>query len=144
MEKRALSPRSLAAGTLALCLATLSPPALAVPRLEPTRVPSVHRLRGSGGWQRGNRATQRWNIDLIRRDDSSIEGRVTLAGSPLLHIGVLRGTLNGRHVSGSVSDDDGNQAATFVGIVRSNGAWEGTYQDRTGEVGRWIWSGPDQ
>jgi len=134
----------LAVGTLALGLAVLSPPALAAPRLAQTHVPEAHRLRGSGSWQRGNRTPQRWSIDLTRRDDSSFEGRVTLVGSPLLHIGTLRGTLNGRHLSGSVDDDDGNQAATFVGVVRPSGEWVGTYQDRTGEIGRWTWSGTDQ
>jgi hypothetical protein len=126
----------LAAATLVVGLATASTPAAA----ERTYGPA-HGLRGSGDWQRDGRAPQRWEIDLTRRDDTAIEGRVTLAGSPLLRSGVLRGTLDGRRVAGSVSDDDGNQVATFVGVILPSGTWQGTYQDRTGEVGRWSWNG---
>jgi hypothetical protein len=130
----------LAAATLLVGLATVSAPALA----ERTRGadPTARSLRGNGAWQREGRGAQRWDIDVTRRDDETIEGRVTLGGSPLLRSGVLRGRLDGRRVSGSVSDDYGNQAATFVGVVMPNGSWQGTYQDRTGETGRWSWDGP--
>lgn len=129
----------LAATTLLIGLASLSPPVLA----ERTRgaEPAARVLRGNGNWQREGRGTQRWDIDVTRRSDESIEGRVTLTGSPLLRSGVLRGRLDGNRVAGSVSDDYGSQVATFVGVVMPSGTWQGTYQDRTGEVGRWSWDG---
>ncbi|MDX2170027.1 MAG: hypothetical protein SF182_23355 [Deltaproteobacteria bacterium] len=129
----------LAATTLLVGLAALSAPALA----ERTRGtdPAPRSLRGNGNWQRDGRTAQRWDIDVTRRDDDSIEGRVTLSGSPLLRSGTLRGRLDGRRVAGSVCDDNGMQAATFVGVVTPSGVWQGTYQDRTGEVGRWSWDG---
>ncbi len=130
----------LAAATLAVGLATVSAPALAE-RTRPQDT-AAQRLRGNGAWQRDGRNAQRWDIDLTYRDAETVEGRVTLAGSPMLRNGgVLRGRLEGRRVSGSVSDDDGNQVATFVGVVMPSGGWQGTYQDRTGEIGRWSWSG---
>jgi len=132
--------RWLAAAALVTGLATLSTPAGAERTLRPE--PAPRGVRGQGAWQRdGHHAAQRWDIDVTWRDGRTIEGRVTLGGSPLVRSGVLRGTLDGRRVSGSVDDDGGNQVATFVGVVLPNGTWQGTYQDRTGEVGRWSWNG---
>jgi hypothetical protein len=129
----------LAATTLLIGLATLSTPVLA----ERTRGadPAARAMRGNGNWQREGRGAQRWDIDVTRRSDETVEGRVTLTGSPLLRSGVLRGRLEGNRVAGSVSDDYGTQVATFVGVVMPNGVWQGTYRDRTGEVGRWSWDG---
>ena len=126
--------RALAIATLLGGLAAVSTPA---PARE--RPPA---LRGGGGWESPHgRAPQRWEIDVTRRDDGVIEGRVTLYGSPLLRSGALRGAIEGRRVSGSISDDDGNHVATFIGRLLPAGGWRGTYQDRSGEIGRWTWDG---
>jgi hypothetical protein len=87
------------------------------------------------------RAAQRWDIDVTRADDDSLSGRVRLAGSPLTRSGVLRGRIEGRRVEGSLSDEAGNHVATFVGTLTPTGGVQGTYQDRSGEVGRWSWDG---
>ena len=64
MRRRFSRNDRLATATLVLCLGVLSPPARG--------------LRGSGGWQRDGRAPQCWDIDLTRRDDTTIEARMTL------------------------------------------------------------------
>jgi hypothetical protein len=40
-----------------------------------------------------------------------------------------------------VTDETGNHVATFVGTRTADGGLQGTYQDRTGEVGHWSWDG---
>jgi hypothetical protein len=99
-------------------------------------------LRGLGTWEApATRAVQRWEIDVTQREDGVIAGRVVLHGSPLLHHGALHGVLEGRRVSGRITDDAGNHAVSFVGRLHPAGGWRGTYQDRSGEVGRWAWDG---
>jgi hypothetical protein len=129
--------RAVALATLLLGLAAVSPPA-AAPALERSVA-----LRGGGGWQSPQPGTppQRWDIDVTRRGEGVIEGRVTLQGSPLLRSGALRGAIEGRRVTGDILDDAGNHVATFIGRLLPAGGWRGTYQDRSGEIGRWTWDG---
>jgi hypothetical protein len=128
--------RWLAISVLAVGLATMSPPAWGA-----RRPPAA--LRGNGAWQREARGgpAQQWQIDVTRRADDTIEGTVTLQGSPLLQTGTLRGTIDGTMVSGRLSDPAGNHVADFVGRIAPDGTWRGSYRDRTGEVGRWSWNG---
>jgi hypothetical protein len=138
MGTSAHGSRSLTVWAFIFGLVALSPPAWAV-----AERPSLASLRGVGGWQgeaRGGTA-QRWQIDLTRRADDAIEGTVTLEGSPLLQTGTLRGTIEGRTVSGRLSDPAGNHVADFVGRIAPDGSWRGSYRDRSGEVGRWSWDG---
>lgn len=138
-----ITSHALATAAVLIALGGMSAPAAAERPFaaEPSTAPlRGSTLRGSGEWQRGERGAQRWDIEVTYRDETTIEGRVTLAGSPLLRTGVLRGTLDGRRVSGSVSDQHGNQVATFTGAVLPSGLWRGSYQDRTGEVGQWRWN----
>ena len=138
MGTSACGSRSLTVWTFIFSLAALSPPAWAVAQRS-----GVTSLRGAGGWQgeaRGATA-QRWQIDLTRRADDAIEGTVTLQGSPLLQTGTLRGTIDGKTVSGRLSDPAGNHVADFVGRIAPDGSWRGSYRDRSGEVGRWSWDG---
>jgi len=125
------------------CAAVTSIPAPAQPEHAARAAIAARKLRGGGGWQ-GNadarRGVQRWDIDVTRADDDSLAGRVTVAGSPLVQSGTLRGVIDGRRVEGSITDEAGNHVATFVGTVTPSGI-QGTYQDRTGEVGRWTWDG---
>lgn len=130
--------RLLAAWAVACGLAALSPPARAA-----VERPGARALRGAGLWQRegGAVTAQRWQIDLTRRSDDAVEGTVTLVGSPMLRTGTLRGTIEGRTVTGRISDPAGNHVADFVGRIAPDGSWRGSYRDRSGEVGRWSWDG---
>lgn len=138
MDTSSLGSRSLAVWAVAFSLVALSPPAGAM-----ARGPDVAGLRGAGGWQGAARgaSAQRWQIDVTRRADDAIEGTVTLEGSPLMRTGTLRGTIEGRMVSGRLSDPAGNHVADFVGRIAPDGSWRGSYRDRSGEVGRWSWDG---
>lgn len=126
------------------CAAIVSTPAPGESQRDPRSRLTTRSLRGGGTWQ-GRADTQRpalqWDIDLTRADDDSLFGRVTVVGSPLLQSGTLSGTIEGRRVAGSVTDEAGNHVATFVGTISASGGLQGTYQDRTGEVGRWSWDG---
>lgn len=130
--------RALAAWALVFGLAALSPPARAAVERGGAR-----ELRGGGVWQREERGAgaQRWQIVLTRRTDDTVEGAVTVVGSPMLRTGTLRGAIDGRTVSGRISDPAGNHVADFVGRIAPDGSWRGSYRDRSGEVGRWSWDG---
>jgi hypothetical protein len=129
--------------TAAVCAAVVSVPAWAESAFDQRAAITARRLRGGGEWQNATarQAVRQWDLDMTRADDDSLSGSVTLVGSPLMQRGRLRGTIEGRRVSGSVTDEAGNHVATFVGAVTSDGGLQGTYQDRTGEVGRWSWHG---
>lgn len=135
------STRILGTATLVIGLAGLSSPA---PGVETGLLGPGEPVRGSGTWQRdgGERAApQRWSIDLTSAPDGRVEGAVTLDGSRLAHSGRLRGTITGRRIRGAVSDEAGNHLATFYGLRAATGTWHGSYEDRTGEIGRWSWDG---
>ena len=137
MRSSTQATRALAVWACVFGLAALSPPARAA-----IERPAVRAWRGAGLWQRdGHDSGQRWQIDLTRRTDDAVEGTVTLSGSPLLTNGTLRGTIDGRQVSGRISDAAGNHVADFVGRIAPDGSWRGSYRDRSGEVGRWSWDG---
>lgn len=101
-------------------------------------------IRGGGGWKtdgKGPAPTQRWGSQITRGPDNSLTGRVTLNGSPLANAGNVHGQIVGTNASGTLTDDAGQQIATFVGTVTQSGL-SGTYTDRTGETGSWSWDGP--
>ena len=129
---------SLTVWAFVFAIAAISPPAWAA-----IERPGGRAMRGGGDWQRAGRgdAAQRWQIDLTRRADDAIEGTVTLVGSPMLPTGTRRGTIEGRQVTGRISDPAGNHVADFVGRIAPDGTWRGSYRDRSGEVGRWSWDG---
>jgi hypothetical protein len=128
-----------------ICAASVSTPAGGELAGTPSSALNAATLRGGGKWQGGAVARsgpQRWDVDVTRADDGSIAGSVVLEGSALLQSGMLRGRVDGRRVAGSVTDPAGNHVATFVGTITVAGGLQGTYQDRSGEVGRWSWDGP--
>jgi hypothetical protein len=129
--------------TLLVCSAVLSTPAWAAREQEEGPAIAARRWRGGGGWEHGGGSPRprRWEIDAIRTDDDTLTGEVMMAGSPLAERALLRGTICGRRVSGAITDRDGHHVADFTGVVGRNGSLRGTYQDRTGEVGRWSWEG---
>lgn len=100
-------------------------------------------IQGNGGWRTDGKSaqpTQRWSLQVTRGSDNSINGRVTLNGSPLASAGTIHGHIIGSSVAGTITGDDGKQVATFQGTVSSSGM-SGTYRDRTGEAGSWAWDG---
>jgi hypothetical protein len=127
-------------------LAVLSAPVPAQLAVDGPPAAAAYGLRGGGSWRGEGRAAarpaQRWDVDLTRADDGTIGGVVTLTGSPLAQRGVVSGRIDGRRVTGSIADPEGNHVATFIGTLTPAGGMRGTYQDRTGETGRWSWSGP--
>jgi hypothetical protein len=104
---------------------------------------TAREVHGGGGWKtdgKAQRSAQRWSLDVQRSDDDSIRGRISVADSPLFTDGNVEGKIDGRIVTGTISDDAGNRIATFTGIVTEIGM-SGKYTDRTGEVGEWNWDG---
>ena len=104
----------------------------------------AHDLNGSGSWTPGGkqrRSLQRWSLRVERDDEGGLHGTVVVNDSPLLSSGVVRGALRGQHLSGTIADTSGNRIAEFRGIISAGGV-RGTYTDRTGETGDWIWDGP--
>ncbi len=138
MRMASLGSGSFTIWVVAFAFAALSPPAWGIGER-----PTAARSRGGGGWQREARggAEQRWQIESMQRRDDAIEATLTLQGSPLMRTGTLNGTIDGKVVSGRISDPAGNHVADFVGRIAPDGSWRGSYRDRSGEVGRWSWDG---
>jgi hypothetical protein len=112
-------------------------------QLVATDAITARAIRGSGGWKSDGKETaaaQQWSLNVTRGDDNSIRGRVTLSGSPLASAGNVSGHIIGTTVSGTITDDDGKQIATFQGTA-SKAGMSGKYTDRTGETGEWSWQG---
>jgi hypothetical protein len=104
----------------------------------------TQRLDGNGSWVpigKKRRASQRWILSVDRDDDGKLHGSVAIADSPLARSGVVRGSMRGRHVSGTIADSRGRHIAEFRGVASADGV-RGTYTDRTGETGDWVWDGP--
>jgi hypothetical protein len=103
----------------------------------------ARRLDGGGDWTpTGNkrRASQRWSVTLSCGEDGDLQGSVLIENSPLLKSGLVRGSMRGRHLSGTIADAGGTVVAEFRGVVSIDGV-RGTYTDRTGETGDWVWDG---
>ncbi len=101
-------------------------------------------VQGAGTWNTDGtdpNGVQRWALNVVRNDDNTISGRVSVASSPLLNNGNVQGKIDGPTVSGTIMDDNGNQLATFTGAVTGSGM-RGKYTDQTGETGDWEWDAP--
>lgn len=146
MRQSCVRRTSLPLLTLLSGLLSASPPAWARPSVTERAAITARQVRGGGGWRTDGRAASgpvaRWDIDVTHRDDDTLEGSVTLEGSRLMQRGQLSGVVDGRRVRGNITDAAGNHIASFVGMITPGGGFAGTYQDRTGEVGRWSWEGP--
>ncbi len=87
-------------------------------------------------------ATHRWQLELTKAADGTLSGSATVQGSPLMQTGRVTGRVAGQGVTGTISDEKGRMVATFSGTLdERTGAMRGRYEDRTGEVGDWAWSG---
>lgn len=132
--------------TLALHLAMIfaAPlPVLAADAVDAEPVIRSTEIHGDGDWQtRGvsKSAGRQWHLDLQRGPDDTLTGRVQLQGSPLGSAGTLHARIDGTHLSGTITGDDGQTIAKVQGELTKEG-FRGTYTDRTGEVGDWEWQG---
>lgn len=120
----------VAAGALAQRLAARRPPAV------------VRQFVGGGQWQsrREGHGQRDWQVELKRRDDGSVGGRVTVLGSPLLDEARIEGRIDGAEVYGVLVGPDDRQIGTFAG-TRVRKGLSGTYTFGDGDTGTWGWRG---
>jgi len=78
-----------------------------------------------------------WSAELTR-EGTTITGRLVLPGMREFSTGSVNGELNGSSVSGSITDDDGNEIATFEGTLGREG-FTGSFETSRGETGSWSW-----
>lgn len=105
---------------------------------------AARELVGDGRWvqESGTKRTETWEVDVSRADDGAINGKVRIQGSPFVTDGVMTGRIVGRQVTGAITDEAGLHVATFSGALSESGEFRGTYEDRAGGIGSWVWSGP--
>jgi hypothetical protein len=100
-------------------------------------------IAGAGSWQADGKAvlaTRRWQLDLKRGPGTALQGTIAVAESPLVGFGKVSGRVDGKRVTGVISDARGKFVAQFEGEV-SGDMMSGTYTDRTGGTGDWSWDG---
>lgn len=105
--------------------------------------PVAEQVRGEGSWTSDGTArglAQRWSLHLQRAEDGTVWGLITVRDSPLLRAGRVVGKMEGRTISGTITDEQGRVAVRFTGVVSDRGL-RGRYTDRTGETGEWQWEG---
>jgi len=85
------------------------------------------------------RASQRWDLDLVR-DGDVVRGTIDVADSPLVSRGAVQGRVRGRRIEGRIADESGAPVARFHGLITPSGM-SGTWRDRTGDSGTWAWTG---
>jgi len=95
------------------CAALLPARASALDARQPPAV--IRQLVGGGQWEsrRDGRGQRDWQVELKRRDDGSVGGRVTVVD---------------------------RQIGTFTGY-RAARSLSGTYTFANGDTGTWTWSG---
>jgi hypothetical protein len=121
--------RSLCILTVLVCTCLLVVP----------RGASADALAGKGEWQSSSGATMRgaWSVTLAQ-SGTSLEGDITLSGSPFFTGGEVTGTLDGDEVMLGVLTD-GQYQATFGGKLvegKISGEW-----DFPAIGDRGVWSG---
>jgi hypothetical protein len=124
--------------TVLMILSQLSVPAVGFGSDElPERTVSA-----SGDWEtegRLRRASQRWDLDLVRKGDV-VRGTIDVADSPLVSRGAVQGRVRGRRIEGRIADESGAPVARFRGLITPTGM-SGAWRDRTGDSGTWSWGG---
>jgi hypothetical protein len=110
-------------------------------RSGPIERPVKQQLVGAGKWQsRRTNADNNWHIQVRRLDDDSLDGRITVVGSPLIQQARIEGQISGIEVYGVVVGDNDVQVATFTGSV-FKGGMSGTYTTTDGDSGDWSYDG---
>ena len=102
----------------------------------------VRQLVGGGQWEsrRDGHGARDWQVQLKRRDDGSIVGRVTIVGSPAVQDAKIDAQLDGGEVDGVLVGADDRQIGTFTGH-RARRSLSGTYTFANGDTGSWSWRG---
>ncbi len=101
------------------------------------------RLLGNGRWKphgRRHRPRQRWALDIDRDDNGRIHGSVKVEDSVLFGSGRIEGVIKGRRLAGTVFDERGAPVAKVNGVITPDGV-SGSYDDRSGGTGEWVWDG---
>ncbi|MCK6554087.1 hypothetical protein L6Q96_05815 [Candidatus Binatia bacterium] len=135
--------RVLVAGVGAVVLGSVGLRFLPADDAHARRPPAVVRqFVGGGQWQsrRDGHGRRDWQVELKRRDDGSIGGRVTVLGSPLLDEARIEGRIDGAEVYGVLVGPDDRQIGTFAG-TRVRKSLSGTYTFGNGDTGTWAWRG---
>ncbi len=105
--------------------------------------PVKQQLVGAGKWQSRRTGNDNdWHIQVKRLDDDSLEGRITVVGSPLIQQAKIEGQISGGDVYGVVVGDNDVQVATFTGSVFKAGM-SGMYTTTDGDTGNWNWERPE-
>jgi hypothetical protein len=105
--------------------------------------PVKQQLVGAGKWQsRRTGSDNNWHIQVKRRDDDSLDGRITVVGSPLIQQARIEGQISGSEVYGVVVGDNDVQVATFTGSI-FKGGMSGMYTTTEGDSGDWSWDRPE-
>ncbi|MCK6554083.1 hypothetical protein L6Q96_05795 [Candidatus Binatia bacterium] len=123
----------------ALSLSALEQDAV-VKKAQPPVV--LRQFLGAGTWQsqRDGLDKRDWHVELKRRDDDSLVGRITVLGSPLLDEARIEGRIDGAEVYGVLVGPDDRQIGTFTG-TRARKSMSGTYTFGNGDTGTWSWRG---
>lgn len=82
--------------------------------------------------------TRSWQVQLERDiETGALGGRISVSGSlSMAAAAKVQGQMDGSAVSGIVTDEAGNQLATFSGVVTAEGM-VGTYVTTDGDEGDW-------
>ena len=98
---------------------------------------------GAGKWQsqRDDAGKRDWHVELKRRDDNSLVGRITVIGSSELREARIEAQVTGDDIYGALVDDTDQQIGTFIGTVYKENL-SGTYTFKNGDTGTWSWNQP--
>lgn len=102
------------------------------------------RVQGRGRWKPNGRRRgppQRWSADLAFDGDGRVHGSVNVDDSVLFASGRIEGVIKGRRVAGTIFDERDEPVAKVNGVITPDGL-SGSYTDRSGGNGEWVWDGP--
>jgi hypothetical protein len=91
----------------------------------------------------GSRASKRWHANLVRGADNTVAGdiAVEVAGKQVIQHGAVHARAEHGRIFGKILDDQGQQAATFEGVMGADGVVQGKFTARNDETGTFTWDG---
>jgi len=106
-------------------------------------VETTRQFLGGGKWesQRDDAGKRDWRVELKRRNDSSLVGRITVIGSAELQEARIEAQVTGDDIYGVLVDANNQQIGTFSGTVYKE-SLSGTYTFKNGDTGTWNWNQP--
>jgi len=99
----------------------------------------VDRFAGSGRWQRSGEThsdQKVWRIHAVRRDDGSVQAKLSAVGVPGMEDITIEGHIVGEEAFGVLLGDDGKQVTTFNAKISADGR-SGSFILGRGESGTW-------